>query len=1071
MEFMLGGMAAVGACLFTNPLEVVKTRMQLQGELQARGLYTVHYRNVVHAFFAVARADGLLALQKGLVPGLWYQLCMNGVRLGAYHFAEIRGWTHDESGQTTLPRSIFVGAVTGAMGAISGSPLYLVKTHLQSQAATQVAVGHQHNHRGTAAALYAIYTKHGITGLWRGASGSIPRIAVGSAAQLSTFATCRERLDKTQIISENAQLNIVVASMVSSVAVALLMTPFDVVSTRLYNQGVDANGRGLLYQGVPDCFLKIWQTEGFLGFYKGLGASYFRLGPHIMLRGAAAMGACVFTNPMDVVKTRMQLQGELHARGQYSVHYRNVIHAVFAISKADGLLALQKGLAPSLCHQFLMNGIRLGAYRFAEIQGWTVNRTGNTTLTRSLVFGAGAGLLGAVAGSPMYLVKIHLQSQATSKVAVGYQHNHGGMFLALKSIYSQHGLRGLWRGVISSLPRTAVGSAAQLSTFSLWLEYLKESKIISDNAQVNTIIASMASRGVAAMGAGLFTNPLDVIKTRMQLQGELQARGKYVVHYRNVFHAFFAVAKADGLVALQKGLVPALWHQLFMNGTRLGSYHFAEDQGWTKNKNGQTTFLMSTLCGAASGVLGAFSGSPFFLVKTHLQSQSAAEVAVGHQHHHVGMISGLKSIYSQHGIPGLWRGSVSFVPRMIISSAVQLSTFTLCREKLQQSKIITSNEKINTILASIISSFSVVMIITPFDVVATRLYNQGVNEQGKGLLYRGVLDCFVKISRAEGFLGFYKGLGANAFRLGPHHSMEFMLGGISAVIANVFTNPLDVVKIRMQLQGELKARGQYTVHYRNVFHASYAIARTEGLLALQKGLIPSIWQQFVLNAVRFGAYQIAEHEGWTRDKNGKTTVIKSVVIGAVTGSAGAIAGSPMYLVKTQLQSQAASEIAVGHQHQHKGMLQALWAIYSQRGIRGLWQGATSAIPRMAVATAAQMSSFTMCREYLNSSKKISESPFTNTVVSSLISSIVVVILKTPFDVVSTRVYNQGVGANGRGLLYKGVPDCFVKMWKTEGLLGFYKGLGASYFRLGPHVVLSLIIWEELKLWHKKWQKD
>jgi solute carrier family 25 protein 34/35 len=69
-----------------------------------------------------------------------------------------------------------------------------------------------------------------------------------------------------------------------------------------------------------------------------------------------------------------------------------------------------------------------------------------------------------------------------------------------------------------------------------------------------------------------------------------------------------------------------------------------------------------------------------------------------------------------------------------------------------------------------------------------------------------------------------------------------------------------------------------------------------------------------------------------------------------------------------LQSQAASEIAVGHQHNHKGMIQALQGIYSQRGMMGLWQGATSAVPRMAVATAAQMSSFTICQEYLNSSK-------------------------------------------------------------------------------------------------------
>lgn len=82
MEFLLGGLAATVAGFFTNPLEVLKTRMQLQGELEAKGKHVVHYRNVAHAAYVVGKHDGILALQKGLVPALWVQLIMNGMRFG-----------------------------------------------------------------------------------------------------------------------------------------------------------------------------------------------------------------------------------------------------------------------------------------------------------------------------------------------------------------------------------------------------------------------------------------------------------------------------------------------------------------------------------------------------------------------------------------------------------------------------------------------------------------------------------------------------------------------------------------------------------------------------------------------------------------------------------------------------------------------------------------------------------------------------------------------------------------------------------------------------------------------------
>jgi solute carrier family 25 protein 34/35 len=85
MEFVIAASAGMGACLFTNPLEVLKTRMQLQGELKARGEHAVHYRNVIHASYTIVKNDGVFALQKGLVPALWVQLFLNGMRLGKYN--------------------------------------------------------------------------------------------------------------------------------------------------------------------------------------------------------------------------------------------------------------------------------------------------------------------------------------------------------------------------------------------------------------------------------------------------------------------------------------------------------------------------------------------------------------------------------------------------------------------------------------------------------------------------------------------------------------------------------------------------------------------------------------------------------------------------------------------------------------------------------------------------------------------------------------------------------------------------------------------------------------------------
>lgn len=57
MDFLISSTAAVGAVVVTNPLDVIKTRLQLEGELRAPGKYTKVYKNVLHGGLEMAKVS------------------------------------------------------------------------------------------------------------------------------------------------------------------------------------------------------------------------------------------------------------------------------------------------------------------------------------------------------------------------------------------------------------------------------------------------------------------------------------------------------------------------------------------------------------------------------------------------------------------------------------------------------------------------------------------------------------------------------------------------------------------------------------------------------------------------------------------------------------------------------------------------------------------------------------------------------------------------------------------------------------------------------------------------------
>lgn len=137
------------------------------------------------------------------------------------------------------------------------------------------------------------------------------------------------------------------------------------------------------------------------------------------------------------------------------------------------------------------------------------------------------------------------------------------------------------------------------------------------------------------------------------------------------------------------------------------------------------------------------------------------------------------------------------------------------------------------------------------------------------------------------------------------------------------------------------------------------------------------------------------------------------------------------------------------------------------------------VPRAFVASTAQLTSFQFAKEYLKTYEGLQDMRFTMSFLAGMIGGVSISIMVTPFDLVMTRLYNQrkyeslnkhkcelrnvsAVDARGRGVHYNGYIDCISKIYRSEGIYAFYKGLGPMYFRLGPHTLLCLMFWDLFK---------
>lgn len=114
----------------------------------------------------------------------------------------------------------------------------------------------------------------------------------------------------------------------------------------------------------------------------------------------------------------------------------------------------------------------------------------------------------------------------------------------------------------------------------------------------------------------------------------------------------------------------------------------------------------------------------------------------------------------------------------------------------------------------------------------------------------------------------------------------------SAQVAALFTNPIDVVKIRLQLQGEGKCKGYKgkAIGGGNIglFAMFRVILKEEGLLAFWKGVVPSLLREITYSSIRLGAYEPVRNfmSSAEEREGGQISLWKKLLAGASAGAVG-----------------------------------------------------------------------------------------------------------------------------------------------------------------------------------------
>lgn len=267
--------------------------------------------------------------------------------------------------------------------------------------------------------------------------------------------------------------------------------------------------------------------------------------------------------------------------------------------------------------------------------------------------------------------------------------------------------------------------------------------------------------------------------------------------------------------------------------------------------------IIEVISSTISGLISRVICHPFDTIKARLQSGKYDSKSI---------IETVQKTYKIEGFRGFYGGLSAVIVGGVPGVAIYLTSYEMSKRKLSEISIFKSSPFLIYFTSGMIAEALCCLLFVPVDVVKERLQVQLLTNDktlinmNNNIMYNGSLDAFVKIMKYEGIQGIYKGYGATMLSYGPFSALYFLFyeemkkycmnsndmkkditflqslicsAGAGALASHI-TNPLDLVKLRMQLERGTNSTEKNVYTGTSMFKTMKLIFKQEGMSGLYR---------------------------------------------------------------------------------------------------------------------------------------------------------------------------------------------------------------------------------------------